>query len=156
MAWTPTAKPTAREWASLPAQAGTAREGAQLKAATVHEAGERCQAFKLPQVGRNGNAHRKLAGPPTPRRQGARFAKWRAALKVGAGAGCPSELALELNAQQLAQYAAICQASATYGLCAAQQQSSCSVQFVFAGRLGVDSARLLGVPELFTSFIIPA
>lgn len=44
------------------------------------------------------------------RRQGARFAKWRAALKVAPG--CPSDLAVELNAQQLAQYAAICQVSA--------------------------------------------
>lgn len=39
---------------------------------------------------------------------GARFAKWRAALKVGAGR--PSERAIELNAQQLAEYAAVCQA----------------------------------------------
>lgn len=40
-------------------------------------------------------------------RQGARFAKWRAALKVGQG--MPSQHALALNSQQLAQYAAICQ-----------------------------------------------
>ncbi|KAI7844816.1 hypothetical protein COHA_001695 [Chlorella ohadii] len=39
---------------------------------------------------------------------GARFAKWRAALKVGGG--CPSEKAIEINAAQLAEYAAICQA----------------------------------------------
>ncbi|PRW44409.1 fructose-1,6-bisphosphate aldolase [Chlorella sorokiniana] len=39
---------------------------------------------------------------------GARFAKWRAALKVGGG--CPSEKAIEENAAQLAEYAAICQA----------------------------------------------
>lgn len=38
---------------------------------------------------------------------GARFAKWRAALKVGGG--CPSEKAIEINAAQLAEYAAICQ-----------------------------------------------
>jgi hypothetical protein len=38
---------------------------------------------------------------------GARFAKWRAALKVGDG--CPSERCIEVNAQQLADYAAICQ-----------------------------------------------
>ncbi len=38
---------------------------------------------------------------------GARFAKWRAALKVGGG--CPSEKAIETNAAQLAEYAAICQ-----------------------------------------------
>ena len=42
------------------------------------------------------------------RRQGARFAKWRAALRVGAS--LPSEHALAINALQLAQYAAICQA----------------------------------------------
>ena len=40
-------------------------------------------------------------------RQGAKFAKWRAALRVGAG--LPSEHALAVNALQLAQYAAICQ-----------------------------------------------
>lgn len=38
---------------------------------------------------------------------GARFAKWRAALKVGGC--CPSEKAIETNAAQLAEYAAICQ-----------------------------------------------
>ena len=40
-------------------------------------------------------------------RQGAKFAKWRAALKVGAG--LPSEAAIERNAGQLAEYAVICQ-----------------------------------------------
>lgn len=40
--------------------------------------------------------------------QGARFAKWRAALKVAEGS-CPSELATRINAEQLAEYAAICQ-----------------------------------------------
>lgn len=39
---------------------------------------------------------------------GARFAKWRAALKVGAG--LPSENAMQTNAEQLADYAKICQA----------------------------------------------
>lgn len=38
---------------------------------------------------------------------GARFAKWRAALKVGNG--LPSELAVETNAEQLARYAVVCQ-----------------------------------------------
>jgi fructose-bisphosphate aldolase class I len=38
---------------------------------------------------------------------GARFAKWRAVLKIGNG--LPSALAIELNASGLAQYAAICQ-----------------------------------------------
>eukprot|EP00882_Tetradesmus_deserticola_P012056 GHRQ01012770.1.p2 GENE.GHRQ01012770.1~~GHRQ01012770.1.p2 ORF type:complete len:178 (+),score=55.05 GHRQ01012770.1:560-1093(+) len=45
------------------------------------------------------------------RQAGARFAKWRAALRVDAGRGFPSERAVELNAQQLAQYAAVCQAA---------------------------------------------
>lgn len=39
--------------------------------------------------------------------QGARFAKWRAVLKIGNG--CPSELAIHQNAYGLARYAAICQ-----------------------------------------------
>ena len=38
---------------------------------------------------------------------GARFAKWRAAFKVGDG--CPSERCIETNAAQLAEYAATCQ-----------------------------------------------
>jgi len=38
---------------------------------------------------------------------GARFAKWRAALKIGKG--CPSELAIAENAHGLARYAIICQ-----------------------------------------------
>jgi fructose-bisphosphate aldolase class I len=38
---------------------------------------------------------------------GARFAKWRAALKIGNG--CPTEQCIETNAAQLAEYAAICQ-----------------------------------------------
>lgn len=45
------------------------------------------------------------------RQGGARFAKWRAALRVDASRGFPSERAVELNAQQLAQYAAVCQAA---------------------------------------------
>lgn len=40
---------------------------------------------------------------------GARFAKWRAALRVDSAKGFPSQAAIELNAQQLGQYAAICQ-----------------------------------------------
>jgi fructose-bisphosphate aldolase class I len=38
---------------------------------------------------------------------GAKFAKWRAALRIGDGQ--PSELAVQTNAEQLAQYAATCQ-----------------------------------------------
>jgi hypothetical protein len=48
---------------------------------------------------------------PPPReyvKQGAKFAKWRAALKVAEGS-CPSDLAVSVNAEQLAEYAAICQ-----------------------------------------------
>eukprot|EP00696_Hemimastix_kukwesjijk_P003017 gnl/Hemi2/13673_TR4656_c0_g1_i1.p1 gnl/Hemi2/13673_TR4656_c0_g1~~gnl/Hemi2/13673_TR4656_c0_g1_i1.p1 ORF type:complete len:378 (+),score=167.55 gnl/Hemi2/13673_TR4656_c0_g1_i1:55-1134(+) len=40
---------------------------------------------------------------------GARFAKWRAVYKIGAG--CPSNLAMLENAHTLARYAAICQAN---------------------------------------------
>jgi len=42
---------------------------------------------------------------------GARFAKWRAVLKIDVAKGCPSDLSIQLNAQGLAQYAAICQAN---------------------------------------------
>jgi len=42
-------------------------------------------------------------------KQGARFAKWRAVLKIGNG--MPSQLAIEDNAHGLARYAAICQAN---------------------------------------------
>jgi fructose-bisphosphate aldolase class I len=38
---------------------------------------------------------------------GARFAKWRAVIKIGNG--CPSQLAIEENARHLARYASICQ-----------------------------------------------
>lgn len=38
---------------------------------------------------------------------GARFAKWRAVLKIGNG--CPSELSIQENAHTLARYAVICQ-----------------------------------------------
>ena len=41
------------------------------------------------------------------RQQGARFCKWRAALRIGDNA--PSQKAIDINAQQLAQYAAIAQ-----------------------------------------------
>lgn len=39
---------------------------------------------------------------------GARFAKWRAVLKITAN-GCPSELSIQENAHTLARYAVICQ-----------------------------------------------
>lgn len=41
--------------------------------------------------------------------RGARFAKWRAALKIDAAAGLPSEQAVDVNADLLARYAGICQ-----------------------------------------------
>jgi len=41
--------------------------------------------------------------------QGARFAKWRTALKIDVEAGCPTDLAIEVAAQDLARYARICQ-----------------------------------------------
>merc|ERR1712063_51964 len=40
-------------------------------------------------------------------KQGARFAKWRAVLKIGNG--CPSNISVKENANGLARYAAICQ-----------------------------------------------
>ena len=40
---------------------------------------------------------------------GVRFAKWRSVLKIDERHGCPSQLAIEENAQVLARYAAICQ-----------------------------------------------
>ncbi len=42
---------------------------------------------------------------------GARFAKWRAVLRIDEAKGYPSEQAVQINAQQLADYAAICQAA---------------------------------------------
>ena len=45
-------------------------------------------------------------------RAGARFAKWRAALKLGEG--CPSDKCIETNARQLAEYARICQVGASW------------------------------------------
>jgi len=41
--------------------------------------------------------------------QGARFAKWRNVLQIDPASGLPSDLAIELCVQNLAQYAAICQ-----------------------------------------------
>jgi len=41
--------------------------------------------------------------------QGARFAKWRTALKIDVEAGCPTDLAIDVAAQDLARYARICQ-----------------------------------------------
>lgn len=43
--------------------------------------------------------------------KGARFAKWRTALKIDVDNGCPTDLALEVAAQDLARYARICQES---------------------------------------------
>lgn len=42
-------------------------------------------------------------------KQGCRFAKWRAVLKIDVGKSCPSELAIIENAHGLARYASICQ-----------------------------------------------
>jgi len=41
--------------------------------------------------------------------QGARFAKWRTALKIDVANGCPTDLAIDVAAQDLARYARICQ-----------------------------------------------
>lgn len=40
---------------------------------------------------------------------GARFAKWRAVLKIDNDTGCPTQIAIDENARGLARYAAICQ-----------------------------------------------
>ena len=48
------------------------------------------------------------------RQQGARFCKWRAALRIGNGT--PSQKAIDINAQQLAQYAAIAQVGPAFVL----------------------------------------
>jgi len=42
-------------------------------------------------------------------KQGARFAKWRTALKIDVENGCPTDLAIDVAAQDLARYARICQ-----------------------------------------------
>merc|ERR1719298_57982 len=41
--------------------------------------------------------------------QGARFAKWRTALQINVEEGCPTDLAIDVAAQDLARYARICQ-----------------------------------------------
>merc|ERR1711871_1736318 len=41
--------------------------------------------------------------------QGARFAKWRTALKIDVEAGCPTDMGIDVAAQDLARYARICQ-----------------------------------------------
>jgi len=41
--------------------------------------------------------------------QGARFAKWRTALRIDVPNGCPTDLAIDVAAQDLARYARICQ-----------------------------------------------
>jgi fructose-bisphosphate aldolase class I len=43
------------------------------------------------------------------RELGAKFAKWRAVIDINTGAGIPSQYALNVNAQGLARYAALCQ-----------------------------------------------
>ncbi|CAK8997615.1 Fructose-bisphosphate aldolase 5 [Durusdinium trenchii] len=47
-------------------------------------------------------------------KQGARFAKWRAVIKINAETGAPTELAIEEQTRGLARYASICQEN---GLC---------------------------------------
>ena len=41
--------------------------------------------------------------------QGARFAKWRTALRIDVAKGQPTDLAIDVAAQDLARYARICQ-----------------------------------------------
>src|SRR3979490_431401 len=43
--------------------------------------------------------------------QGARFAKWRAVIDIGAGTGGPTMTAISVNAHALPRYAALCQAA---------------------------------------------
>lgn len=48
-------------------------------------------------------------------KQDARFAKWRAVLKIGDGSdGCPSTTAIFENAHALARYGQICQVMRTF------------------------------------------
>ena len=42
-------------------------------------------------------------------KQGARFAKWRTALQIDVAEGCPTDLAIDVAAQDLARYARVCQ-----------------------------------------------
>ena len=42
-------------------------------------------------------------------KQGARFAKWRTALQIDVVNGCPTDLAIDVAAQDLARYARVCQ-----------------------------------------------
>ena len=51
-------------------------------------------------------------------RQGARFAKWRAALPIGEG--LPSSRAIDVNCEELAQYAKIAQVRQLHSLQAAE------------------------------------
>ena len=101
-----------------PHGAGVARVGAALASAGLkwerRAAGWWVRASRLARQ-RTGWAANETPRPASrlpPReyvKQGAKFAKWRAALKVLKGS-CPSDLAVSVNAQQLAEYAAICQA----------------------------------------------
>ena len=82
-------------------------------------------------------------GPGTPRKhgaqlrlaryyaQGARFAKWRTALKIDVAAGQPTDLAIEVASQDLARYARICQEN---GLV---RRGTFSRRKVRGGRVGV-------------------
>ena len=63
--------------------------------------------------------------------QGARFAKWRTALKIDVAAGQPTDLAIEVASQDLARYARICQEN---GLV---RRGTFSRRKVRGGRVGV-------------------
>ena len=68
-------------------------------------------------------------------RQGARFTKWRSALKVSDS--LPSSAAIDLNAKQLADYAAISQV----GFCLVSHGQDCMVFNSTANCFGPGSAR---------------
>ena len=74
---------------------------------------------------------------------GARFAKWRAVLQIGARA--PSELAIRENAYGLARYAVICQVPT----CPARSQQPCS----HCERRRLASAMNMSCPELTTRLV---
>ncbi len=57
------------------------------------------------------------------RQQGARFCKWRAALRIGIGT--PSQKAIGINAQQLAQYAAVAQVRPAFVLLSERSPEFC-------------------------------
>lgn len=80
-------------------------------------------------------------------RQGARFTKWRAALKVSDS--LPSAAAIDLNAKQLADYAAISQVL-FYLVPHSQDAKTAWASIVNVICFGLDSARTTDVSDWFS------